>query len=186
MVRDRAALGTSESDAKHPSETCWRRQASSSSTTRTSDESSKSHDRRIDEREVAVLADAQDRETWALLGQQGRVAGALGRLARSPSVEAVEGTDRDVIEEAIHEEPPERGRVPGVHARVLVEMEGGDLPPGHVGVGAQGGQELVLGGSGREDHGRAAIPLHEATHVGRDRARRCASQARAVLMDLDA
>ena len=124
---------------------------------------------RIDEGEVAVLADAENGQAGGMVLQQCRVARALGgEVARLP-VEAVKRPHLHVIEEPIGQEAAEGSRVIGAHADVLVEMEGGHAWPGNRGVGAQRGEKLVLRRRRGEDDRRFAVSCHERAACGRRR-----------------
>src|SRR5439155_4607981 len=75
--------------------------------------------------------------------------------------------------------------MPGGQPDVLVEVEGGDAVPGDFAVGAQGGQELVLRGSGGEDRGGAALASDRLLQVIGDRRCRRPSQGGAIRVHLD-
>ena len=106
---------------------------------------------RVVEGDVAVLADAHADDVHALR-QQRAVAAALGLGVRGLTVQVVHTSEGDLGKQPVPQEVPEAlGRVGG-QADVLVHVEGVDAGEVHRGIGGQGGQELVLGGGGGEDH----------------------------------
>ena len=113
-------------------------------------------DRRIDEGEVAVLADTHDHQARARLPQQGGVALAFGIGIGGLGVELVEGGDRDVVEEAIAEKAAEGCRMVSGHTGVLVHVKRGEARPVY-GLIAKSGEEGVLRHGGREDDGGLAF-----------------------------
>jgi hypothetical protein len=121
-----ACVGMSAIDGNQPSPTCWRRHASSSVTTMNG--SVVEVGRRVVEREVAVLADADERHVDRV---------ARNRLADRPAhgvdvplaVELMEHGDPRRLDEMLAQYPAEAGRMRGRQADVLVEVEQLDPRP---------------------------------------------------------
>ena len=140
---------------------------------------------RVDEREVAVLADPENREARRLASQQARVARALGREVLRLAVEAVERGDPHVREEPVHQEAPEGRRVLGADSDVLVEVEGRELRPVDPGRLPQLGEELVLRRRRGEDDRGSPVAPDQPADLSRDDARRGRAHRGPVRVHLD-
>ena len=115
-------------------------------------------DWRIDEREMAVFADAHDDEARLGVVEQRGIAGAfrvgIGRLA----IELMKRRDRYMIEQAIAQKAPEGCRMIGGHPGILVHVERGDARPIDF-LFAQRGEKRVLRNGTRKNHSNAAVAL---------------------------
>src|ERR1035437_2384463 len=109
--------------------------------------------RRVDERQVPVLADSHDDQARFRPPQQPGVALALGFRVRRLAVQLVKRRHRHVVEQPLPQKAPERRRMIPAHPRVLVHVKRGDARPVDF-LRAQRRQERVLRHGGREDHRR--------------------------------
>ena len=117
--------------------------------------------RRVVERQVAVLADAEADEVDRRRRQQGRVARARDR-GRQLGRQRVERADRDVVEQVGPQVAPETLRVVGREADVVIHVEGRHAGPVEAELRRprgrdQRGEELVLRRCAGEDDTRGAL-----------------------------
>ena len=113
----------------------------------------------VDEGQMAVLSDAQRNQHRRPVGQKALVAVGLcveiGRIAG----QFVEGCEGHAIRQALAQKAAEGGGVAGGQSGIFIEMEGRDAGPVDGRVGAQSGEEFVLGRRGGEDYRGAAVLL---------------------------
>ncbi len=115
-------------------------------------------DRRIDEGQVAVLADPHDHQAGRSLLQESGVAFAFSSGIGCFTIQLMECRYRNVVEEAVAEKASEGRRMVRGHSGIFVHVEGGEAGPIDL-VSAQCGKEGVLRHGGGEDDRRAPGPL---------------------------
>ena len=114
-------------------------------------------DRRIDERQVSVLADPHDHQAGRRLPATVRRSARIRPPVRRFAIQLMKCRNRNVVEQAVAQEAAEGCRMVAGHPRILVHVKCGERRPIDF-VRAQCRQERILRHGGGEDHCRPPGP----------------------------